>query len=60
MPHVTAPNRSDRWRRALSQHFRVVGSKGEGDRSPWKGYVDPRTGRRIVPRSARREPPRKP
>lgn len=49
-PHMTTPNRSDRWRRALSQHFRVEGSKGEGDHYPWKIYVNQFTGERIVPR----------
>jgi phytanoyl-CoA hydroxylase len=49
MPHMTTPNASARWRRALSQHFRVVGSKGEGDHYPWKIYVNQITGQRIKP-----------
>jgi phytanoyl-CoA hydroxylase len=49
MPHMTTPNASPRWRRALSQHFRVVGSKGEGDHYPWKIYVNQITGQRIKP-----------
>ncbi|MFI5315546.1 MAG: phytanoyl-CoA dioxygenase family protein [Myxococcota bacterium] len=50
MPHMTTPNVSSRWRRALSQHFRVVGSKGEGDHYPWKIYVNQMTGERFVPK----------
>ena len=49
MPHMTTPNASKRWRRALSQHFRVVGSQGEGDHYPWKIYVNQITGQRIKP-----------
>jgi phytanoyl-CoA hydroxylase len=49
MPHMTTPNASARWRRALSQHFRVLGSKGEGDHYPWKIYVNQITGQRIKP-----------
>ncbi|HTO70160.1 MAG TPA: phytanoyl-CoA dioxygenase family protein [Myxococcota bacterium] len=49
MPHMTTPNVSTRWRRALSQHFRVVGSKGEGDHYPWKIYVNQFTGQRTKP-----------
>jgi len=49
MPHMTTPNVSKRWRRALSQHFRVVGSQGEGDHYPWKIYVNQITGQRIKP-----------
>jgi len=51
MPHMTTPNVSKRWRRALSQHFRVVGSQGEGDHYPWKIYVNQFTGERIKPPS---------
>jgi phytanoyl-CoA hydroxylase len=49
MPHMTTPNVSNRWRRALSQHFRVIGSLGEGDHYPWKIYVNQITGERIKP-----------
>jgi phytanoyl-CoA hydroxylase len=49
MPHMTTPNVSNGWRRALSQHFRVVGSLGEGDHYPWKVYVNQITGERIKP-----------
>jgi ectoine hydroxylase-related dioxygenase (phytanoyl-CoA dioxygenase family) len=35
-PHQTPANRSPAWRRALSQHFRVAGTPGEGDHYPWK------------------------
>jgi len=51
MPHMTPPNRSDHWRQALTQHFRVVGSPGEGDHYPWKVYVNQATGQRIKPPS---------
>jgi ectoine hydroxylase-related dioxygenase (phytanoyl-CoA dioxygenase family) len=51
MPHMTPPNFSDHWRRALTQHFRVVGSAGEGDHYPWKIYVNQITGARIKPPS---------
>jgi phytanoyl-CoA hydroxylase len=49
MPHMTTPNASSRWRRALSQHFRAIGSQGEGDHYPWKIYVNQVTGERIKP-----------
>jgi hypothetical protein len=49
MPHMTPPNRSDHGRRALTQHFRAVGSLGEGDHYPWKVYVNQLTGQRIKP-----------
>jgi ectoine hydroxylase-related dioxygenase (phytanoyl-CoA dioxygenase family) len=48
-PHMTTPNRSDGWRRAVTTHMRVVGSLGEGDHYPWKVYVNQITGQRIVP-----------
>ena len=51
MPHMTTPNASHAWRRALSQHFRVRGSLGEGDHYPWKVYVNQFTGERSVPES---------
>ena len=51
MPHMTTPNSSPRWRRALSQHFRRVGSQGEGDHYPWKIYVNQFTGVRTKPDS---------
>lgn len=50
-PHMTPPNRSNAWRRAISTHMRVVGSKGEGDHYPWKIYVNQFTGERTVPAS---------
>ena len=50
-PHMTPVNQTPEWRRALSQHLRVVGSKGEGDHYPWKVYVNQFTGERTVPRS---------
>ena len=48
-PHMTPPNRSPRWRRAVTQHMRVAGSPGEGDHYPWKVYVNQFTGERTVP-----------
>jgi len=50
-PHMTPPNRSDGWRRAVTTHMRVAGSLGEGDHYPWKVYVNQITGQRIVPPS---------
>jgi phytanoyl-CoA hydroxylase len=41
-PHMTGPNITDEWRKVLTQHLRVVGSKGEGDHYPWKVTVDQR------------------
>ena len=48
-PHMTTPNITNTWRRILTQHLRVVGSKGEGDHYPWKIYVNQFTGARITP-----------
>jgi phytanoyl-CoA hydroxylase len=51
MPHMTTPNISDGWRKAVSNHMQAVGAGGEGDHYPWKVYVNQRTGKRIVPPS---------
>ena len=43
---------ADMWARqipALTQHFRAVGSLGEGDHYPWKVYVNQITGQRVKP-----------
>jgi hypothetical protein len=48
-PHMTTANTGDAWRRALTQHLRVVGTGDEGDHYRWKVYVDQTTGRRVVP-----------
>jgi phytanoyl-CoA hydroxylase len=48
-PHMTTPNETDRWRRILTQHLRVEGTRGEGDHYPWKVYVNQFTGERIEP-----------
>jgi phytanoyl-CoA hydroxylase len=48
-PHMTPPNRSDAWRRAVTTHMRVAGTIGEGDHYPWKVYVNQITGERTVP-----------
>jgi phytanoyl-CoA hydroxylase len=48
-PHMTNANRSDTWRRALTQHLRVAGVEGEGDHYPWKIYVNQVTGERTTP-----------
>jgi phytanoyl-CoA hydroxylase len=50
-PHMTHANNSDAWRRILTQHLRVEGSKGEGDHYPWKIYVNQFTGERITPQT---------
>jgi ectoine hydroxylase-related dioxygenase (phytanoyl-CoA dioxygenase family) len=50
-PHMTPPNSSDAWRKAVTTHMRVAGSLGEGDHYPWKVYVNQITGERIVPPS---------
>jgi ectoine hydroxylase-related dioxygenase (phytanoyl-CoA dioxygenase family) len=48
-PHMTTANVTDRWRRILTNHFRVEGTDGEGDHYPWKVYVNQATGERTVP-----------
>ena len=48
-PHMTTANTSGTWRRALTQHLRVVGVEGEGDHYPWKVYVNQFTGQRTTP-----------
>ncbi len=50
-PHMTPANTSTQWRRILTQHLRVVGSKGEGDHYPWKVYVNQFTGEEHTPKS---------
>jgi ectoine hydroxylase-related dioxygenase (phytanoyl-CoA dioxygenase family) len=49
MPHMTTANRSAAYRKAVSQHMRVVGTEGEGDHYPWKVYVDQISGTTFVP-----------
>ena len=48
-PHMTTANRTDSWRRILTQHLRVEGSEGEGDHYPWKVIVNQFTGERLRP-----------
>jgi ectoine hydroxylase-related dioxygenase (phytanoyl-CoA dioxygenase family) len=48
-PHMTTPNVTDDWRRALTQHLKVEGTPGEGDHYPWKVYVNQLTGERVEP-----------
>ncbi len=48
-PHMTPANRTDSWRRILTQHLRVEGTPGEGDHYPWKVYVNQFTGQRTKP-----------
>jgi len=50
-PHSTPANHSERWRIAVTQHLRVVGTEGEGDHYPWKVYVNQLTGERFEPPS---------
>ena len=50
-PHMTPANSTDAWRRILTQHLRVEGSKGEGDHYPWKVYVNQFTGERTKPQT---------
>ncbi len=50
LPQASAEaNTTDRWRRILTQHLRVVGSEGEGDHYRWKVYVNQLTGERVTP-----------
>jgi hypothetical protein len=51
-PHMTTANTTDTWRRALTQHLRVVGTGGEGGHYPWKVYVNQFTGEEIRPRTS--------
>ena len=46
---MTTANTSGTWRRALTQHLRVVGVEGEGNHYPWKVYVNQFTGQRTTP-----------
>lgn len=39
-PHFTPANLSQSWRKALTQHLKVVGAAGEGDHYPWKVHVE--------------------
>jgi ectoine hydroxylase-related dioxygenase (phytanoyl-CoA dioxygenase family) len=48
-PHMTTENRTDQWRRILTQHLRTEGCAGEGDHYPWKVYVNQITGERTYP-----------
>lgn len=47
--HMTTANDTDRWRKALTQHFQTPDAGGEGDHYSWKIYVDQRTGTTTVP-----------
>jgi phytanoyl-CoA hydroxylase len=48
-PHMTTANVTDSWRRILTQHLKAVGVEGEGDRYPWKVYVNQFTGELTTP-----------
>jgi ectoine hydroxylase-related dioxygenase (phytanoyl-CoA dioxygenase family) len=50
-PHKTTPNVTDRRRRILTQHLRMVGAGDEGDHYPWKVYVNQVTGEVTIPES---------
>ncbi|MCZ6854798.1 MAG: phytanoyl-CoA dioxygenase family protein [Gammaproteobacteria bacterium] len=50
-PHMTPPNKTGDWRRAVTTHMRAIGSDGEGDHYPWKVYVNQFTGERTIPPS---------
>jgi len=47
--HMTTANDTDRWRKALTQHFQTPDAGGEGGHYPWKIYVDQRTGETFIP-----------
>lgn len=36
MPHMTTPNVSQGWRKAVTNHVKATGIRGEGDHYPWK------------------------
>lgn len=46
-PHMTGPNRTDRWRRVVATHFKAVGVNNYDDHYPWKMIVNQHTGERI-------------
>jgi len=48
-PHMTPRNKSRKWRRALTNHFKFIDAQGEGDHFPWKVYVNQYTGEVTVP-----------
>lgn len=52
-PHMTPANTSAEWRKILTQHLRIIGTKGEGDHYPWKIYVNQFTGETHIPKSRR-------
>ena len=53
MPHMTTANRGTQWRRALTQHLKVVGTNDEPDHYPWVILVNQLTGERVVPAARR-------
>ncbi|MEZ5216278.1 MAG: phytanoyl-CoA dioxygenase family protein [Ilumatobacteraceae bacterium] len=48
-PHMTTANTVVPWRRVLTQHFRQVGTEGEGDHYPWRVWVNQFTGEVFEP-----------
>ena len=50
-PHMTLPNDSAHWRKAVTTHMQAPGSGGEGDHYPWKVYVNQFTGEIMHPES---------
>jgi phytanoyl-CoA hydroxylase len=38
-PHMTNANTSKTWRKAVTNHMKMVGAEGEGDHYPWKVTV---------------------
>jgi phytanoyl-CoA hydroxylase len=48
-PHMTPPNRTEEWRKILTQHFKATSVEGEGGHYAWKVYVNQQTGERTIP-----------
>jgi len=56
-PHMTTANRSNVWRKAVSNHMQQEGTGGEGDNYPWRIHFNQDTGERVKPTGASTPPP---
>ncbi len=51
-PHMTTANKSDKYRKAVTNHMQAIGAGGEGDHYSWKVYVNQHTGKETKPPSS--------
>ncbi len=56
-PHMTTPNGSSVWRKAVSNHMQQEGTGGEGDNYPWRVHFNQDTEQLVKPAGDNTPPP---